>query len=108
MIQRWIVSDKGKLTEYPSGVAICKKYKCSSVSLYARVNCGNKNFKSPIFGRDIRVFRLEGDFGDEIDENSLAIHNCETCDKPVNSKNVVCNECVEKNNKINEIQNSAN
>lgn len=91
---RWLVCDNGEFKEYPTGRSVCKKYNCSSVSLYARLKCKNGSPKSPIFGTSIKVFRIPGEFGDEYDkEKLLADDLCDKCRIPISEKDVICENC---------------
>lgn len=97
MGKRWIVSDHGNWKEYPTGRSVCKAYKCSAVSLYARLHCKNQSPKSPIFGRTINVYQIPGDFGDPYDTEKLERDElCDMCRAPISEKAVNCDECDKK------------
>lgn len=96
MVHRWVSRENGEIKEFRSAVAIAKHYNCSMPTLYARLNKHNKNTKSPVFGKDILIFRLTGKYGDEIDIDELHHYECDTCSTPVRSKDIICDHCDQK------------
>ncbi len=96
MVHRWVSRENGEIKEFRSAVAIAKHYNCSMPTLYARLNKHNKNTKSPVFGKDILIFRLTGKYGDEIDIDELHHYECDKCSTPVRSKDIICDHCDQK------------
>jgi len=96
MVHRWVSRENGEIKEFRSAVAIAKHYNCSMPTLYARLNKHNKNTKSPVFGKDILIFRLTGKYGDEIDIEELHHFECDKCSTPVRSKDIICDHCDQK------------
>lgn len=73
MVHRWITVENGQITEYPSGKVLCKKFMCSYPTIYTRIKKNNQNSKSRIFGKNIFVYKIDGEFGDPIDTEGLEI-----------------------------------
>lgn len=93
MVHRWITVEGEKIKEFPSGKALCKKYNCSYPTLYTRIKKNNQNKKSRVFGKDILVYRLPGEFGDPIDLEDTPTYECDTCGTPVRNKDIICDNC---------------
>ena len=75
MVQRWVSRHNEEIKEFRSAVAIAKYYGCSMPTLYIRLKKNNQNGKSPVFGKDIKIYRISGTFGDEIDPSEIGLEN---------------------------------
>lgn len=102
-MHRWISvnEETNTIKEFKHGRALARYYKTSVTTIYKRLEANNLS-RSPIFGKNIKIYRLTGKFGDPIEKDELTNFVCDTCRTPVRSKDIICDKCdvKEKNAKV--------